>query len=162
MARKAAQAVSKRVGSPDGKPDRGGRGATTSDGRAIARSASPGRARRRPAAGTVTKADGVRAALAQGVEAPGAIVDFLRDRYGIAITKPMASSYKAKLGSRDPKQAKGKPGRKPRAAIERYLAPPPQPRGGGEGGLLETLEALKPLIAEHGADKLHRLVDLLG
>jgi len=105
----------------------------------------------------------VRAALAHGVEAPGAIVDFLQDRYGIAITKQMASSYKAKLGSRDPKQAKGKPGRKPKAAVEGYLAPPPQQRGGGdEGDLLAALRAIKPLVAQMGTDKVHEIVDLLG
>jgi hypothetical protein len=62
---------------------------------------------------------------------------------------------------------KGKPGRTPRAApsqaVEGYLAPPPKPRGsGGEPDILEAMEAMKPLVASLGADKVKRIVDLLG
>jgi hypothetical protein len=36
------------------------------------------------------------------------------------------------------------------------------PVSNGEAGLLESLETLKSLIAQYGADKVKRLVDLLG
>jgi hypothetical protein len=35
-------------------------------------------------------------------------------------------------------------------------------RGGGGPDLIASLETLKPLIAQYGAVKVHRLVDLLG
>ena len=62
---------------------------------------------------------------------------------------------------------KGKPGRKPKAApgqaVEGYLAPPPKPQAsGGESDLLAAMEAMKPLVAALGADKVKRIADLLS
>jgi hypothetical protein len=37
-----------------------------------------------------------------------------------------------------------------------------EPAATGEADLIDTLETLKPLIAQYGADKVKRLVDLLG
>jgi hypothetical protein len=81
----------------------------------------------------------------------------------------MWSSYKAQQKARDAKSSdapKGKPGRKPKAApsqaVEGYLAPPPKSVPAGGDDLIESLETLKPLIAQYGADKVKRLVDLLG
>ena len=60
-----------------------------------------------------------------------------------------------------------KPGRKPKAApsqaVEGYLSAPPKQRGtGAEPDLLDAMEAMKPLVASLGADKVKRIVDLLG
>lgn len=117
--------------------------------------------------GTVSKAEAVRAAIDAGMKSPTDGIAYAMKHFGIAVTKPhfsaIKSNYKKTGGVKAPK---GKPGRKPKAAVshsvEGYLAPPPKQRSGGEGDLLETLETLKPLIASHGADKLKRLVDLLG
>jgi len=70
----------------------------------------------------------------------------------------MASTYKANAKKKAGESApKGKPGRKPK--VEGAVAPP---KPAGEGDLLDAIEAMKPLIASLGADKVHRLVDLLG
>lgn len=116
----------------------------------------------------VSKAEAVRQALAAGMESPGDGVGFIKSNYGIDMEKQAFSSYKAQAKARDAKHSdaepKGKPGRKPKAAsVEGYLAPPPKPRAvGEEGDLIASLETLKPLIASYGADKVKRLVDLLG
>jgi hypothetical protein len=113
---------------------------------------------------SVSKAEGVRQALAAGKESPEDGVAYLLDNFGIVMDRQTFSSNKAQEKARQAKKAgaapTGKPGRKPKITVEGYLAPPTKPRG--DGDLLETLEALKPLLASHGADKLHRLVDLLG
>ncbi len=60
---------------------------------------------------------------------------------------------------------KAKRGRKPKAAsqaVEDYLAPPPTIVPTGEGDLLDALAAMKPLIAQYGAEKVKKMVDLLG
>jgi hypothetical protein len=113
---------------------------------------------------SVSKAEGVRQALAAGKEMPDEGVAYLLDKYGIVMDRQTFSSNKSQEKAREAKKAeaapKGKPGRKPKAAVEGYLAPPPKTRSNDD--LLGTLEALKPLLASHGADKMHRLVDLLG
>jgi len=118
-----------------------------------------------PATSTISKAEAVRQALSAGMETPEDGTGFIKSNYGIEISKQMWSSYASQQKARDSKKAdgapKGKPGRKPRATVEGYLAPPPK-KATGEADLLETLEALKPLIASHGADRVKRLVDLLG
>lgn len=116
--------------------------------------------------GKVTsKADAVRAAVAEGIDTPDEGVAFIKSRFGIEMAKPMWSSYRSQEKARQKKQAGGaapkKPGRKP--AVEGYLAPPPkQPANGGEADLLVALEAIKPLVASLGAEKVKRIVDLLG
>jgi hypothetical protein len=39
---------------------------------------------------------------------------------------------------------------------------PPKIEARGDGDLIEALEALKPLIAQYGVDKVKRLVEVLG
>jgi hypothetical protein len=118
-----------------------------------------------PSTPSVSKAEGVRSALATGIESPSDIVDFLKNQYGIDMTKQMVSSYKSQQKARDSKTEapapKGKPGRKPKAASGDVLLPT-KPPSRSDTVLLETLEALKPLIATHGAERVKRLVDLLG
>ena len=61
--------------------------------------------------------------------------------------------------------AKGKPGRKPKESLSQgvdgYLATPPQ-AANGEADLLAAMEAMKPLVAALGADKVKRIADLLS
>jgi hypothetical protein len=47
------------------------------------------------------------------------------------------------------------PARKPRGAAAK-------PATNGEADIISALEALKPLVATLGADRLKRLVDILG
>ena len=87
------------------------------------------------------------------------------------MTRQTFSSYKSELegkgGQEEAAAPKGKPGRKPKAApsqaVEGYLAPPPKPQAaGGETDLLAAMEAMKPLVAALGADKVKRIADLLS
>ena len=122
----------------------------------------------------MSKTDAIRAAMAEGIESPGDGVDFIRKNFGLEMSKQHFSATKSKLKSMegqgekkaDPAKAAPKAGapkaaaeRKPEALVERQT---PQGRAaGGEGDLLDLMEQMKPLIAEHGADKLKRIVDLL-
>jgi hypothetical protein len=75
----------------------------------------------------------------------------------------MWSSYRAQLRAQEQKNAlKGaKRVPKPKAAVEGYVAPP-KLEAKGDGDLLDALEAMKPLVDKLGADKVKRIVDLLG
>ena len=120
---------------------------------------------------TISKAAAVRDALEQGEESPEDGVAYIEKVHGIEMTRQTFSSYKAQQKARDAKKgaSKGKPSRKPRQvaessqAIDGYLAPPPKPApSGGQPDLIEAMEAMKPLVASLGAEKVKRLVDLLG
>lgn len=117
----------------------------------------------------MNKSQAARAAIDAGYEKPGEAVAHIKAAYGIDMNpqhfSAIKSNYrKAQGGAKAPK---GKPGRKPKAAesqgVEGYLAPPPKQQGtGGEPDLLEAMEAMKPLVASLGAEKVKRIVDLLG
>ena len=114
----------------------------------------------------MSKTDAIRAAVAEGHESPADGVDFIKRRFGIELSKQHFSATKSKLkttGGGQTKEASRAtaPARKKAARVEGYLAPPEQPAG-GEGNLLDALEAIKPLIAQHGAESVKRMVDLLG
>ena len=128
----------------------------------------------------ISKADAVREALAQGKEGPEEGTDYIRSQYGIEMTRQSFSSYKAQEKARQAKKQsgappKGKRGRKPShltpdprqsrkdaPPIEHYFAPSLAVESAGEAGFIEALEAMKPLVERLGAEKVKRLVDLLG
>lgn len=120
-----------------------------------------------PEAPAVSKAEAVRQALAAGAESPGDGVEFIREEFGIEITKPHFSATKSVLKKRGG-AAPSKPGRKPKSGrpasrgVEGYLAPPPKQGGTPGADILGAMESLKPLIAELGAERVKRIVDLLG
>ena len=108
---------------------------------------------------TVSKAEAVRQAIAAGMDTPADGVEFIKAHYGIEMPRPMWSSYVSQAKAREQKKS-GEPakrGPKPKLAA---TAPEPAPAN-GDGDLLSALEALKPLIASQGAEKLHRLIDVL-
>jgi hypothetical protein len=105
---------------------------------------------------TMSKAEAVRLALADGIEAPGEISEFVMARYGLELSKQMASSYKAQEKARDAKKSGEAP-----AAATRGPKPKAAASSGRDVDLLSALEALKPLIASQGAERLHRLIDVL-
>lgn len=112
----------------------------------------------------VSKSAAAREAIAQGIESPDDAVAFIKQRFGIEMSKPHFSAVKSQLKKREAgggAAPKGRPGRKPKAAVEGYLAPP-KVVPTGEGDLLEALEAMKPLVASLGAEKVKRIVDLLA
>jgi hypothetical protein len=115
-----------------------------------------------PAEKPLTKADAARAALSAGLESPLQAVAYIKDRFGIDMDPQHFSAVKSTLKKKEGRPP-GKPGRKPKSAgVEGYLAPPRRQPPVGGGDLIDSLEALKPLIAQYGSAKVKRLVDLLG
>lgn len=115
----------------------------------------------------MNKSKAARAAIDAGHDKPVAAVAYIKRQFGIDMNpqhfSSIKSNYKKAQGEEKPDKAASSPasGRKVATpAVEGYVAPPPKQTDGGD--LLDTLEALKPLIAQHGADKLKRMVDLLG
>jgi hypothetical protein len=118
-----------------------------------------------PGKTTVTKAEAARAALAEGVESPTEAAEFIKKRFGIELSPQHFSTIKFQLKKRGEQAPSGnKRGRRPKSAqpVEGSLAPPRKPPVLGGGDLLDSLDVLKPLIAEYGADRVKRMVDLLG
>ena len=112
----------------------------------------------------------VRPLAAGKRESPDDGTEFIKSRYGIEITKQMFSSYKTQDKARNAKHAgdapKSKPGRKPKAAspaVGRVTRTAREAAAGNdEGDLLGNARSSSLFIAQHGADRVKRLVDLLG
>jgi|GEM_PF-3040196 len=112
--------------------------------------------------GKVSKADAARAALREGFGGPQEAVAYIKKTFGISMSPQHFSAVKSQETKKD-ETLKGKSEHKPKSqAVEGYLAPPPKMVPTGEGDLIDILEKMKPLIAQYGADKVKRLVDLLG
>ena len=109
---------------------------------------------------SISKSAAARAALDAGIESPEKAVEFIRSQFGIEMSRQHFSTVKSQTKKKQG-YTKSKRGRKPKAAnyVEGYLAPPPS---GRRDNLIESLETLKPLVAQFGAEKVKRLVDLLG
>lgn len=117
----------------------------------------------------ISKTEAIRRAVAAGMETPEDGIDFILKNFGLDLSRQHFSATRSKLRSKEAegKPAKGKPGRKPKAApsqaVEGYLAPPPKPHAAGEQpDLLAAIEAMKPLVEALGKAQAHRIVDLLG
>lgn len=121
----------------------------------------------------ISKAAAVRDALEQGEESPEDGVAYIKKIHGIEISKQMFSSYKTQEKARQAKKGgapKGKPGRKSTTwqsqkdapPIESYFTPESKQPSGEEPDLIEAMEAMKPLVASLGAEKVKRIVDLLS
>ena len=115
----------------------------------------------------LNKSQSARAAIEAGYEKPVDAVAYIKREFGIDMNPQHFSSIKtgykkAQGGAKSGKGASSSTPKRRRATptIDGYVAPPPKQADGGD--LLDTLEALKPLIAQHGPDKLKRMVDLLG
>jgi hypothetical protein len=128
-------------------------------------------------AGTLTKMDAVRQALAKlGRQAkPLQLQTFVKQHFGIEMTADHAKTCKAKAlkerGRGKAKAAKAKPAaRKPAApkAAPRVHAAPAAPKAkapakaNGSGVSLHDVEAVKGLIGRVGAGQLRALIDLLA
>lgn len=112
-----------------------------------------------PPTKTISKVEAVRRALEGGFESPDSGTDYIRDAFGIEVTKQHFSATKSQLKSKAGAVPKAKPGRKPRATSD-FTAPPPPIEDGSE--LLDAMEAMKPLVASLGKEQVKRIVDLLG
>ena len=103
---------------------------------------------------TVSKARAVREALSAGMDSPGEIADFAKSNFGLEIPKMRASAYKAQVKARGSRPAKR--GRPPKSASHPRIVP------AGEGDLLDALEAMRPLVASLGVEKVKSHAELLG
>ena len=104
-----------------------------------------------------TKADAFRAAVAQGIESPKAISEFVKTTYGMEMSAGMVSAYKSmekNKGKKKPKTAKA-----PKAPT---TAAPVASSNGVANGLMSKLEAIKGLVKDLGADQVKRMVDLFA
>lgn len=107
----------------------------------------------------ITKSAAVRAAIDAGADSPEAGIAFIKQRYGIAISKPhfhtIKSNYRRKRGL--PPKRRGRPrkaaGRMPATVFSTAK---------GEVDVLRAMETMKPLVASLGAANVKRLIDLLG
>jgi hypothetical protein len=102
----------------------------------------------------INKSEAVRRALADGVVQPIEGVAYIKSHFGIEIGpqhfSAVKSTYMKRLGTPTVNTRF-----QPKAATRSTKAK-------GEADLIESLETLKPLVAQHGVEKVRRLVDLLG
>ena len=121
-------------------------------------------------AGAVSQTDAARGALDKGYEKPAEAVKYIKDTFGIDMNPQYFSAIKTRLGKSGAKRAPAteptRRGPKPKAAapaVQGYVAPPEKPKAAGDQvDLIAAMEAMKPLVAALGADKVKRIADLLG
>ena len=115
------------------------------------------------------QAELVRKAVAAGHEKPATGVEYIKRHFGADIDPKYYSVAKSQFRKREAQSSfspePAKRGRKPNAPaslVEGYVAPPEKPRAAGESDVLLALESVKELVQKFGADKLKRMVDLMG
>lgn len=137
-----------------------------SESREISETAVSGK----PIGKKVSKTQAVREALRAGFEMPTEGTDFIRDRFGIVMDNQRFSTVKSNLKKRESEggagKPRGKPGRKKRETVPTVAesgdsTSRSQPTN-GEADLLTAIEAMKPLVASLGVEKVKRIAELLG
>jgi hypothetical protein len=123
---------------------------------------------------SVNQAELVRKAVAAGHEKPATGVPYIKTQFGVDIDPKYYSVAKSQLKKREAKSSftpePAKRGPKPKAAVpaapkplaDGYVAPPEKPKSAGEPDVLLALEGIKDLVGQFGADKVKRMVDLIG
>lgn len=118
------------------------------------KSAKPSTGENPEASPSITKAKAVREALAAGVEAPEEAVAYIKKQFNIDISRQHFSAVKSTI--------KAKKGTGRSKAPQGYLSPP-GPRSTKSGpDLIDAMEAMKPLVASLGVEKVKRIAELLG
>src|SRR5262249_4903708 len=116
-----------------------------------------------PEGGGMSKTEAARRALEAGKEKPKDAVEYIKKEFDVDLTPQHFSSIKTQLKK---KQATtGGKGRKASTrshAVEGYLAPPPKDVTSDEPDLFAAMEAMKPLVATLGVEKVKRIAELLG
>jgi hypothetical protein len=124
-----------------------------------AKNVKPGPAREAEPAKTVSKAEAVRQALAAGLDGLDDIAKFVKAKHGHDIPKPQISAYKAQTKAKAAAAALNSDADlKPNSAVQQAA----KHGGGGETDLITAMEAIKPYVIEHGAERMKRIIDLLG
>ena len=118
----------------------------------------------------MNKSQAARGAVDAGYEKPAAAVEYIKEEFGIDLNpqhfSAIKSGYLKRQGETKPaKKAAAKPGRKPKdvsGVVEGYLAPPTKTKAPDEPDVLLALESIKELVGLFGAEKLKRMVDIIG
>ncbi|GIW88635.1 MAG: hypothetical protein KatS3mg108_2959 [Isosphaeraceae bacterium] len=105
----------------------------------------------------LTKVGAIRLAIAAGADKPDAGVNYIRKQFGIEIGRQYFSSIKSRLKKSESALSRRSGGPRRRLVVARSTTSPD-----ARVALLTDLEAVKRLIAHHGADNVKRMVDLLG
>lgn len=134
MAKKKAEPSEAR--SPQGQPDE--------EGFKLSESAEPAG----PAAtGEPSKMDAVREALAEGMDSPEDGTNYVKAKYGFEMSRQMFSTYKANIKRRE-------------AMLSGHASGTRVPVGSAD--MFEILAGMKALVAEHGAERVKQMVDLVS
>lgn len=99
----------------------------------------------------ITKADAVRAALAEGIDAPADIVSYAKAKHGLELTPAQASTYK----SLDKKRSTSSHGRK--SGRRKVLNQSTSSHG---MVAVDDLQAVKSLVDKVGAEQVKRIAGL--
>jgi hypothetical protein len=104
-----------------------------------------------------TKAAAFRAAVAQGIVSPTAISEFVKTTYGMEMSAGMVSAYKSMEKNKGRKKAP-KATRAPKSDV-----PSGHQAGNGRNAdLMASLESIKMLVKNLGADQVKRMADLFA
>lgn len=107
--------------------------------------------------GSMTKADAVRAAVAEGKLKPQDGCAWIKEKFGIDITPQHFSSYKSSEAKKT--GAPGRRGRKPREAAAVVATPNGAPVA--TGGAVDLAKQLKGLVTRYGADEVSGMLAVL-
>jgi len=99
----------------------------------------------KPEAKAISKADSVRAALADGVDSPGDGVAFIKAKFGIDMPRMQFSAYKAQIRNREKKDSPAE--KKPKMTAS-------------EDDVIGDIEAVKHLVERLGGDQVRRIIGL--
>lgn len=107
----------------------------------------------------MSKASAVRAALNDGVDVPKQASLYIKQKYGMDISPQQFSAEKSRIKLRS---GGAMPLAYQSASASNGASGTPRFAQGGQTDLLQALEMIKPLIEQLGAEKVKRMVDLLG
>ena len=116
---------------------------------------------------SISGAEAVRQAMADGRDSPGDIADYAFEKFGLTIPKTMVSSYKSQEKARQVKKSGGVAAPAPTAPApkSRTVASPVQAApvtSHAPIGIIADLSDIKRLLATHGRDGLEELIKVLS
>lgn len=109
---------------------------------------------------SITKAEAIRQAMAEGIDDIGEIADFIRAKYGHDMSKPMVSSYKAQQKARDAKKAQAAPAPRRGRPAGFAAAPKTAALASSKGDLIDDVVAVKQLVEKLGSGQVRKLIEL--
>jgi hypothetical protein len=110
---------------------------------------------RKKADGKMTKADAVRAAIADGKDMPAEGSSHIKEKYGLDVTPQQFSTYKS-IANKKAGKAPGRRGRKPGAVA----ASAAKSTTNGPVGLSTQVEAIKTLVDTLGVEQVVSIAQL--